>query len=162
MKAFIESAEVTESRKKSEHIDQIILRAVQGDDFLLRHSRMLCDVCQIRTILSAITNRNLEDFLLFISCLRLHFQKFSHSLCDLAVRDYTRIVVDQQRAECRNHIENTLNVLFSHQLNRRLDSLVDLWADLISKLNQQGTVTCCQNTDFTHAKNLLLSFKKVF
>ena len=73
-----------------------------------------------------------------------------HALAEMIIRDHLRIVVDQERRECRDDIDDSLDLLRIHQLDHRRYPGIDLGTDLIAKHDQEGRIPLCQYFDVLH------------
>ena len=73
MDSLIQSAEIRESRKESQHIDQVIPGSVNVNDLFHGKPRVIRDILNIGAILSAVAYGDLINLFPFCPGFDLHF-----------------------------------------------------------------------------------------
>ncbi len=128
------------------------------DDFFFRKAGMLRNVFKIRAVFTTIAGRDLIYLFRDGFSLSIHLDDGFDAMVKLLIGNSLRIIVNEQGAVCRDHVDDTGDLLRTNQLHDRSDALVDCRAYDLLELDKKAGVTLRHDLYILHENSL----RKVF
>ena len=167
MQPLVESAQVGEAWQEAEHVDEIVVPRVDGDDLFGAHPCVLGNVAQIRAEVASVADGNLHHA---VDAARGGYEaaQLSANLAgEFIVPDDAWIVDHHERAERGDELDYAVDRVRFERLRGGADEAVRFFRDDVAELEVDGRVaghgyveTChipCFSQRLAHSSYLLTS-----
>ena len=138
---LVESAQVGEARQEAEHVDEVIMPRVDGDDLFGAHPCMLGHIGQVRAEVSSVADGYLHHAMDAARSCHKPAQLSANLAGELVVSDDARVVDHHERAERGDELDHAVDRVRLERLRGGADDAVRFLRDDVAELEVDGRIT---------------------